>query len=54
VRAAPSALVRKMLFSAIPMNAEAMDDRSRSVVYGQSWLALGAGAVLLPVGVSRR
>ena len=49
-----AALVRKMLFSAIPMDAEALYDRSPSLVDAENWLALGAGAVLLLVGASRR
>jgi uncharacterized membrane protein len=43
-----------MLFSAIPMDAEALCDRSSSLVDAENWLALGAGAVLLLVGASRR
>jgi uncharacterized membrane protein len=36
------------------MDAEARYDRSRSLVDAENWLALGAGAVLLLVGASRR
>jgi uncharacterized membrane protein len=49
-----SVLVRRMLFSAIHMDAEALYDRSPSLVDAENWLALGAGAVLLLVGASRR
>ena len=52
--AEPSALVRNMLFSAIPMDTEALYDRSPSLVDAENWLALGAGALLLLVGASRR
>jgi hypothetical protein len=47
-------VVRNMLFSAIPMDAEALCDRSSTLVDAENWLALGAGAVLLLVGASRR
>ena len=36
------------------MDAEAQYDRPPSLVDADNWLALGAGAVLLLVGVSRR
>ena len=43
-----------MLFSAIPMDAETLYNRSPSLVDAEDWLALGAGAALLLVGASRR
>jgi hypothetical protein len=49
-----SAVVHKMLFSTVPMDAQALYDRSPSLADGENWLALGAGAVLLLVGASRR
>ena len=52
MRAERFALVRNMLL-AIPTNAEGTDDRSPSLVNAHSWLAPGAGAVLLFVGASR-
>jgi uncharacterized membrane protein len=48
-----SALVRNMLFSALPMDAAALDDRF-TLGDAENWLALGTGAVLLIVGASRR
>jgi uncharacterized membrane protein len=36
------------------MNAEALHDRSRSVSDAENWMALGAGALLLFAGASRR
>jgi uncharacterized membrane protein len=36
------------------MDAEALDDRSASLADAEDWLALGAGALLLLVGTSRR
>jgi uncharacterized membrane protein len=36
------------------MNAEALNDRSTSLADAENWLALGAGALLLLVGASRR
>ena len=38
----------------ISMDVEALCDRSSSLVDAENWLALGAGAVLLLVGASRR
>jgi uncharacterized membrane protein len=49
-----SAVVHKMLFSTVPMDSQALYDRSPSLADGENWLALGAGAVLLLVGASRR
>jgi uncharacterized membrane protein len=49
-----TALVRNMLFSALPMGAAAVHDRSPSLVDAENWLALSAGALLLLVGGSRR
>lgn len=43
-----------MLFSAITMDVEAPYDRSPSLVDAENWLALGAGALLLLIGASRR
>jgi uncharacterized membrane protein len=48
-----TALVRNMLFSALPMDAAAVHDRSPSFVDAENWLALSAGALLLLVGASR-
>jgi uncharacterized membrane protein len=47
-------LVRNMLSVILPMDAEALDDRSPSLADAEKWLALGAGALLLLVGASRR
>jgi uncharacterized membrane protein len=47
-------LVRRMLFSTLPMDAEALSDRSASLADAENWLALGTGAFLLLVGASRR
>ena len=43
-----------MLLSTSPMDAEALHDRSTSLADAENWLALGAGALLLLVGASRR
>jgi hypothetical protein len=48
-----SALVRNMLFSALPMDTAALDDRF-TLGDAENWLALGTGALLLIVGASRR
>jgi uncharacterized membrane protein len=50
----PSALVRKMLLSTLPMDAESFYDRSTSLADAENWLALGAGVLILLVGASRR
>ncbi len=47
-------MVRNMLFSTVPMDVEALYDRSPSLADAETWLALGAGALLLLVGTSRR
>jgi len=47
-------MVRKMLSSTLPMNAEAVYQTSPSVSDAEHWLALSVGAVLLIVGASRR
>ena len=49
-----SPVVRKVLFSKVPMDAQAQFDRSPSLTDEENWLALGAGAVLLLVGASQR
>jgi uncharacterized membrane protein len=49
-----SAVVRNMLVSAVPMDAERLSGRSPSLTDAKKWLALGAGAFLLLVGASRR
>lgn len=47
-------MVRKMLLSTVPMNANALYEPSPSVADAENWLALGTGALLLIVGASRR
>ena len=47
-------LVRKMLPSTVAMYAEASYEPTPSVADAENWLALGAGALLLIVGASRR
>lgn len=54
VDAEPSTVVRKMLSSTAPMDAEALSDHSPSLADAENWLALGAGALVLLVGASRR
>jgi uncharacterized membrane protein len=36
------------------MNAQRLPDRSPSLADAENWLAVGTGALLLPVGASRR
>jgi hypothetical protein len=43
-----------MLFSAIVMDRETLYNRSPSLLDAENWLALGAGALLLLIGASRR
>jgi hypothetical protein len=48
----PVLVVRKMLPSTVPMNAEALYHSAPSVADAENWLALGTGALLLIVGAS--
>lgn len=52
--AGPLLAVRNMLPSTVPVNAEALNHSSPSVTDAENWLALGAGALLLTTGASRR
>jgi hypothetical protein len=52
--AEPSALVRNMLLSTVPMDTERLSYRSTSLADAERWLALGTGALLLLTGASRR
>jgi uncharacterized membrane protein len=52
--AEPLALVRKMLLSALPMKPYTAYDQPTSLHDAENRLALGTGALLLLVGVSRR
>jgi uncharacterized membrane protein len=47
-------MVRNMLFSTVPMDAERLYDGTFSLSDAENWLALGGGALLLVVGASRR
>jgi len=49
-----STLVRNLLYSVLPMDAATLDDRSTALADAENWLALGAGALLLLAGASRR
>jgi uncharacterized membrane protein len=54
IRWRPSALVRNMLLSTLLMEIDASSDRSTSLAHAESWLAFGAGALLLLGALSRR
>jgi uncharacterized membrane protein len=47
-------LVRKMLSSTVPMDAEGLYEPTPSVADAENWLAFGTGAFLLLIGTSRR